>query len=294
MFRRTNPDLDPGYDSAGAGGQSGGCRSGGRSGATVRGKAKVKAKVKARGKKRGKTSAKKRGGGSGSLSQQMARMQKQLQQLDSRLRAQQARRAWEAQRAREEQAADHGAQREARRQSALRREWPLLSKYDRQRCLAGLPKVVGPFVHQFRDLCREINVPVGDTVTLDFNAMAPADFKKVFAWMKKKLRELREAKPTDTPAAHDALRAAATKEAEMNRRHKEELTERLEELEQEELNATTPLTYANHNAVVFDSEEEEEGSHGFGHEEGGHGFGHEEGSSRVGHAAYYAAYYNEN
>ena len=93
--------------------------------------------------------------------------------------------------------------------------------------------------------------------------------------MKKKLRELREAKPTDTAAAHDALRAAATKEAEMNRRHNEELTERLEELEQEELDTTTPLTYANHNAVVFDSEEEE-GSYGFGH------------------AAYYAAYYNEN
>lgn len=184
MFRRTNPDLDPGYDSAGDGGPNGG-RSGDRSGATVRGKAKVKARGKKRGgKKRGaKISAKKRGGGSGSLSQQMARMQKQLQQLDSRLRA---RRAWEAQRAREEQAADHGAQREARRQSALRHEWPRLSKFDRQRCLAGLRQVVGPFVHQFRDLCREINVPVGDTVTLDFNAMAPADFKKVFAWMKKK------------------------------------------------------------------------------------------------------------
>ena len=286
MFRRTNPDLDPGYDSAGAGG-----RSGGRSGATARGKAKVKVKVKARGKKRGKTSAKKRGGNSrkGSLSQQMARVQKQLQQLDSRLRAQQARRAWEAHRlAREEEhAVEHEAQREARRQSALRREWPLLSKFNRQRCLAGLPKVVGPFVHQFRDLCREIGVPVGDTVTLDFNAMAPADFKKVFAWMKKKLRELREAKPTDTPAAHDALRAAATKEAEMNRRHNEELSERLEELEQDELNNTTTLTYANHNAVVFDSSEEEE-------EEGSYGFGHKEGGSRFGHAAYYAAYYNEN
>lgn len=70
----------------------------------------------------------------------------------------------------------------------------------------------------------------------------------------------------------------------MNRRHNEELSERLEELEQDELNTTTTLTYANHNAVVFDSEEEE-GSYGFGHEEGG---------CRFGHAAYYTAYYNEN